>query len=251
MKQLKTFEIKENENNIYEIEISKLADNIIINAKTKDAKDSNKKYEKELTFEEIKKVKYFQMFDSIDECINEIFSPMEIKKPSIKLEKNNLNLIFYISNIKYPSISFELKETFKVYKDIIKENEELKKENELLKNKLKNNEEYINNLKSTIKSFGNDEEINIFIIYNNCYDGKEHRQYSFKMKDTIDYLIDTIRKKENMIEKFSVYFEKNELRYEFDNNLAYYGIYNNSTIKFNVSYIGGEYSIWCHYPAFT
>jgi len=77
MKQLKIFEIKENDNNIYEIEISKLADNIIINAKMKNAKDS--KFEKEITFEEIKKVKYFQMFDSIDECINEIFSQMDIK----------------------------------------------------------------------------------------------------------------------------------------------------------------------------
>lgn len=77
MKQLKIFEIKENENNIYEIEISKLSDNIIINAKMKNAKDS--KFEKEITFEEIKKVKYFQMFDSIDEYINEIFSQMDIK----------------------------------------------------------------------------------------------------------------------------------------------------------------------------
>lgn len=77
MKQLKIFEIKENENNIYEIEISKLADNIIINAKMKNAKDS--KFEKEITFEEIKKVKYFQTFDSIDEYINEIFSQMDIK----------------------------------------------------------------------------------------------------------------------------------------------------------------------------
>ena len=94
MKQLKIFEIKENENNIYEIEISKLADNIIINAKMKNAKDS--KFEKEITFEEIKKVKYFQMFDSIEEYINEIFSQMEIKKPSIKLGNNNLILIFYI-----------------------------------------------------------------------------------------------------------------------------------------------------------
>jgi len=121
-----------------------------------------------------------------------------------------LILIFYILNIKYPSISFDLKETFKTYKDIINENEELKKENELLKNKLKNKEEYIKNLESTIKSFGNDKDINIFIKYNDIF-GKKITQYSFKMKDKIDYLS-------------SVFFEKNELTYEFDNNLAYYGI---------------------------
>ena len=70
------------------------------------------------------------------------------------------------------------------------------------------------------------------------------------MKDSIDYLIDTIRKKENMIKISSVFFEKNELTYEFDNNLAYYGIYENSPIIFNVNYIGGEYIIKCDYPAF-
>lgn len=254
MKQLKNFEVKENENEIYEVEISRLVDNIIINVKTKDTNDntndSYKSYVKELTFEEIKTVKYFLIYDSIDECIDEIFSQMEIKKPSIKLENNNLNLIFYIANKKFPSVSFDLKESIKTYNELIKENEELKKKNETQKNKLKDNEEYINNLKSTIKSFGKDENINIFIRYKNEYGIFEKKQYSFKIKDTIGYLIDTVKKKENMIEIYSVYFEKNELTYELDKNLAYYGIYQNSTINFDVSYIGGEYIIKCHYPQF-
>ena len=250
MKKLKNFEIKENENVIYEIEISKLADNIIINVKAKDTNNSFKKFEKELTLEEIKETKYFLMYDSIDECIDEILSQMEIKEPSIKFENNNLKLIFYLSNKKFPFISFDLKETFKTYKDLIKENEELKKEIEKQKIKLKDNEEYINNLKSTIKSFGEDKEINIFIRYKNEYGTFVEKPYSFKMKDTIDYLIGTVKEKENMIEISSVHFEKNNLTYEIDNNLAYYGIYENSLIIFRVNYLGGEYIIKCEYPQF-
>ena len=54
-----------------------------------------------------------------------------------------------------------------------------------------------------------------------------------------------------MIHIESVYFEKNDLTCEFDNNLAYYGIYEKSIIRFNVNYIGGNYIIKCHHPAFT
>ena len=91
------------------------------------------------------------MYDSINDCLDEIFSQMEIKKPNAKLENNYLNIIFYLSNIKYPSISFALEEKINTYEDIIKENEKLIKENEELKNRIKKINEKINNLKSTIK----------------------------------------------------------------------------------------------------
>ena len=80
----------------------------------------NIKYKNSYTLFEIQKVKYFNPYDSIEECLSEI----DINKGIIKEENDKLNIVVPINSKKYPEITFTL---------MLKEKSESEKTNELYK----------------------------------------------------------------------------------------------------------------------
>ena len=126
------------------------------------------RFENKFSLLDIQKVKLFQVFDTIDECLSEIFNFIELNKGIIKVKNSLLSLIIPLNSKKYPEISFELNQKEKndsekikeLYNVIHKLNEEKikeKKENDELKKKIERLE---NSLYFDIEILGKKEEVN-------------------------------------------------------------------------------------------
>ena len=63
-------------------------------------------YEKSFSLEEIQKVKYFTIYDIVEECMEDIISGINMNKSIISEENNKLKLVIPLLNKKYNSISF-------------------------------------------------------------------------------------------------------------------------------------------------
>ena len=117
----KIFEIFENEKEKFQIKIESLGNNLSVYAKKELKFSLSEEFQSKFSLDDIKKVRYFQIYDSVDECLEDIFKGINTSKSSLKKENNNLIITIPLLNKKYPSISFSLKEKVKNDKDIIKE----------------------------------------------------------------------------------------------------------------------------------
>ena len=126
----KTFKIYSETKKEYLVLFESIDNLLNISTEVKEEKShQNKIYRNKYTLFDIQKVKYFNPYDTIDECLSEI----DINKGIIKEEKDKLNLIVPINSKKYPEITFTL---------IFKEKSDKEKINELY--------EIIHNLNSKI-----------------------------------------------------------------------------------------------------
>ena len=101
----KTFNIKSDKNREFIILLEN--NGVILNLST-DSKDKNsfqkKIYKNKFTLIDIQKVKLFNAYDSIDECLSEI----EITKGFIREKYDSLDLVVPLNSKKYPEIVFPL-----------------------------------------------------------------------------------------------------------------------------------------------
>ena len=120
-----------------------IAENILnISTEIKDEKSfQNKTYKNKYTLLDIQKVKYFNAYDTIEECLSEI----DINTGIIKEEKDQLNIVVPINSKKYPEIIFTL---------LFKEKSESEKINELY-NIIQNLNDKINILEKKIEDMSN------------------------------------------------------------------------------------------------
>ena len=65
-------------------------------------------YKNNFSLNDIQKVKWFLSYNSIDDCLSEIFNILKDKKMILKEEKDKLILIIPLNSIKYPEIIFPL-----------------------------------------------------------------------------------------------------------------------------------------------
>ena len=88
------FEIpKEGTKDIFKVKITNTENKLTIIAKTNDQITGiDKEYKKSFTLNDIQKVKYFKMYDCLNDCMNDIISGFEDKRINIK-EENNSNII--------------------------------------------------------------------------------------------------------------------------------------------------------------
>ena len=170
------FEIpKEGTKDIFKIKIANTENNLIIITEINDEITGiDKEYKKIFTLNDIKKVKYFKMYDNLNDCMNDIISGFEDEGINIKEENNSIIITIPLQNIKYPSISFKLNEKIKTDKDIIKEQSiiikhlkeeiiKLKKENEKLKENF-NDKINISIDNTIINNKNNENEITVVVF---------------------------------------------------------------------------------------
>ena len=93
----------------------------------------------------------------------------------------------------------------------------------------------IENLKNTIYLFGINSKINIKVERNN-----QIKEYSFKLTDTTQTLIDEVKKTEKNLKKYLELTIDGSRILDFTKNLAYYQIYDNSIVHFNDFVVGGQ-----------
>ena len=101
----KTFNIKSDKNRESIILLGNNGTVLNLSTDTKE-KNSLQKiiYKNKFTLIDIQKVKLFNAYDSIDECLSEI----EISKGIIKEKNNSLDLVIPLNSKKYPEIVFPL-----------------------------------------------------------------------------------------------------------------------------------------------
>ena len=103
-----TFDIPNEKDKILYKVCMKIASNKLLIEVTKTYKNLKDYYEKSLSLGEIQRVKYFTIYDSIEECMEDIISGININKNIISEENNKLKLVIPLLNKKYNSISFLL-----------------------------------------------------------------------------------------------------------------------------------------------
>jgi len=114
----KDFELESDKKNNFKMKISKNISKIIIEGKNKNLVEPIIYYSKQ-SIEEIKKNKYFLMFDNLDEIYSEILSLMKNNKVSINEEINQLIIKIPLSNTKIKEIKIILNKKEKSDKERI------------------------------------------------------------------------------------------------------------------------------------
>jgi len=72
-------------------------------------KENNNKCCEDYDLYNLRKIKYFSLFDSINEIFEEIKDKITKNEPQIHEDSNSLQLIIYTGNIKFKEIIFNLK----------------------------------------------------------------------------------------------------------------------------------------------
>ena len=116
-------------------------------------------YEGEFNLDYIKQVKLFTLYDSIDECLDEIFTGINTGNNKMVENTNYITLIVPLTNKEYKEIKFDLKIKEKKDKNKIEDlyniiNEQKKEINEL-KTENNNLKERINSIENNVKDLLN------------------------------------------------------------------------------------------------
>ena len=230
-----TFDVENKKDKIFYKVCMKIHSNNLLIEVTKTYDNLKDYYEKSLSLEEIQRVKYFTIYDKIEECMDDIISGINTNKNIISEENNKLKLIIPLLNKKYNSISFLIdiksksliiEEQTKLIEKLEKEILDLKNENiklkGLTKSENKNGEEILS--------------INIKIRIAGT------KKYFFNPKDTIQFMIETV-KKDFYIFKYIIIRYNNLLIDNYNLTFEDYKIPDCSTIDFNHYKIGGQYFV--------
>ena len=206
-----TIKDKENSDLDYVIRIQEV-DNLLINIRTKNKNELTKEYEKDISFNDIKK--NFNKYKSIDECRKDIIS--NIANWKIKIEYTNLSLEIPLTKGKYPSLSFILDERERESNIITLEASKiidyLQKENKKLKSK--------------IQFIEKNAVLNV-----NAKRKDVIKQYTFKYGDALSALVRKFKEsQQNLARSINLLYDKRKIIYK-DYNFLDYEIANNSTIE--------------------
>ena len=227
MNQQILFTVGNNDDEIsYNITIENTTKKLLI--KIHKAKDNiDKYYVSSFTLEDIQNVKYFLIYDNIEECMDDIISGINTNKSMVKEENNALKLIIPLLNKKNSYISFEVSKKSK--KKIIKE------QNILIEKLLKENMD----LKSEIKKLKDKtKNISINVIINESIT----KNYEFKEDEPINSMIELVKKEFNIDNNFEIIYNYTIIE-DYNKTFGYYKISNKSTILFNYFTIGGQYFV--------
>ena len=145
------------------------------------------KFKKDYTMSQIQENKYFKLFETPGEILEELNEKIESKAPILTEAGNNsMNLIIFLQNSKFRQVEFKLikenndfsnnSEDFKaiieklygLYDELKRENKEIKSQNEKLQKRLDEieNKSLISHLKKNNFHWINNE-VNIVDIFNN------------------------------------------------------------------------------------
>ena len=116
----RNYDILSNKNHNIEIKISKNVNNLIFEGKYKNSIQSNI-YISKKTLVEIKKNKYFLMFDNLNEIYDEIINLIQNNNPSLIEEKNKLLISIPLSTTKIKEIILEISKKEKTEKEKIED----------------------------------------------------------------------------------------------------------------------------------
>ena len=168
------FEIKSNTGKMFYINLLNQEEYLIITAYY--ISNKNKiEYESKFDISYIKKVKLFILYDTINECLEEINLGINTGKSYLVEEKNYINIFIPLNNIKFNEINFkvDLKENINIVNN---------KEINELKNVIKDQNNEIINLKNKVNQL--ELLVNDLLIFKNDILGKITFKINSKIVDS-------------------------------------------------------------------
>ena len=168
------FEIKSNKGKMFYINLLNQEEYLIITAYYISNKN-RVEYESKFDISYIKKVKLFILYDTINECLEEINSGINTGKSYLVEEKNYINIFIPLNNIKFNEINFkvDLKENINIVNN---------KEINELKNVIKEQNNDIINLKNKVNHL--EILVNDLLIFKNDIVGKITFKINSKIVDS-------------------------------------------------------------------
>ena len=168
------FEIKSSTGKMFYIELLNQEEYLIITAYYISNK-SRVEYESKFDISYIKKVKLFILYDTINECLEEINSGINTGKSYLVEEKNYINIFIPLNNIKFNEINFkvDLKENINIVNN---------KEINELKNVIKEQNNEIINLKNKVNQL--EILVNDLLIFKKDIVGKITFKINSKIVDS-------------------------------------------------------------------
>ena len=231
MEKICILEIKEKENEKYyikgyTIEEKKFfffkEEKLIINIKKKVQYELEKEFKKKFSFADIKKCKYFKMYDSIKDCIEDIKTGIKNENCTIQEKNNTLILNIPLPNIKYNSFTLILEEKLENDQHIISEQNmiifSLKYHNENIIKKINwyednfvlsnNNAKKMDNIDINFNNKMKDESGKDLILQQKLFINNL-KEYNIKLMTKLNsyadnHLLDINIKRKDNIEKYSV-----------------------------------------------
>ena len=202
------FEINSSENKKFHCFLNLNDDNINFYFYTENI--PKKQYEKSFSIEDFYNVRYFRMFDNLEEIFDELNNLINKVPYFIGEETSKINLIFEINQLKFKEITFCLEESEREQKDVNNEIYELIYDNKVEINKIKENyDKEINNLKKTI----NDLQIENNNLKNNINNLKNENEKNkndiLKLQENINNILFQIKDKE--INKKNIFIKNNNI----------------------------------------
>lgn len=178
----KKIELKSGDNKKYEFEFINKTTTLRIEAKS--FNDMLPEiYFNEFTLEDIKKVKFFNDdYESIDECLSEIFDRLDRNEAKLEMGKDGLNIIVPLYSKKYPEIRFLLKKEEKSdnvkYCELFELVKKMKAEQETEVKSLKEKINYLEDLLKIKKEREKkNEDFNGSIVSIKCFGANEFDNY--------------------------------------------------------------------------
>lgn len=115
------FEIISDQNNTFHIQFLNKDNKLTISSSCKKSDINTIFYESNFELSYIKEVKLFTIYDTLDECLDEIFAGIKTGKCSLIEKDKSISLAIPLNNIKYKEIVFEIKIREKNDKEKIEE----------------------------------------------------------------------------------------------------------------------------------
>ena len=114
----KKFEIKSNLNKIFYFTLLNKGETLLISSYY-NFNNSKKEYEAKFDLSYIKSVKLFIIYDTLDDCLDEIFSGIDTGKSYLVEEDKFINLYIPLNNKKFNEIMFKInsKENIDIFND--------------------------------------------------------------------------------------------------------------------------------------
>ena len=172
------FEIKSNKGKMFYINFSNQGDHLLISAHYV-SNNSKVKFESKFELSYIKNVKLFVLYDTLDECLEEIFSGINTGKSYLVEEDSYINIYIPLNNIKFNEIMFKV--DLKNEIDLVN-NEKIIE----LKKVIKEQNKEIINLKEKVEQL--EIVVNELLSFKKEISGKISFKITSKILDTYTYI---------------------------------------------------------------
>ena len=220
----KSFLISSDKNKEYNVLFECFGNKLSISAETKSEEKNT--FRNNFSFVEIQKVKFFLAYDTLEECVLELFNFLEINKGFIKENDSKIYLVIPLNSKKYPEIIFDLifkektdsekiQELYSIIHKLKKEKDEQKLELEKFKKETQLEIEKLKNMLSyDVKIIGSKEETKGISIELSILGEEQFNKFIDVEKDVEGvYLLISLNLKVkdiNKINEIQTFFEQNE-----------------------------------------